>query len=94
MNENLIIEFLIQELTKLQKDLREKYLFNSIYQVDEGNFTFAWSDNVNMLVYNLDGFKVKCIGYPHLDSMDLEPRRFVLKRLIEIRNKLQEMVIN
>jgi len=90
MIENPIIEFLVEELAKLQKDLKDKYLLNSIYQVDEGIFTFAWSDNVNMLVYTLDGFKVKCIGYPHLDSMDLEPRRFVLKRLIEIRNKLQE----
>ena len=64
MNENPIIEFLIEELTKLQKDLKTKYLLPSIYQVDEGIFTFAWSDNVNMLVYTLDGFNTKYTGYP------------------------------
>jgi len=93
MNENPIIEFLIEELTKLQKDLKTKYLLPSIYQVDEGIFTFAWSDNVNMLVYTLDGFNTKYTGYPHLDSMEPEPRTFVTKRLTEIVTKLKEMVI-
>lgn len=92
MIENPIIEFLIQELTKLQKDLKEKYLLPSIYQVDEGIFTFAWSDNVNMLIYTVEGLKSIYRGYPHLDGMEPEARTFVTKRLTKIIDKLTEMV--
>lgn len=94
MGENPIIEFLIKELKQLQEDLKNKWMLNSIYQVSEGIFTFAWSDNVSMQIYTVKGFNIEYTGYPDLDTMEYEPRLMVTKKLTEIEKELKEMIKN